>query len=97
MFFAELLTEARLELLDAWRGDIAAYAMIGMGTALLIHSLHKRGKHRPYTHRLSDQHRSERSLKKTFSPSVIFEMQLFPMYITLPRTVITTAQEGVII
>ena len=51
MFFAELLTEARLELLDAWRGDIAAYAMIGMGTALLIHSLHKRWKHRPYTHR----------------------------------------------
>ncbi len=51
LLFAELLTEARLEWLEAWRGDIAAYAMIGMGAALLLHSFHKRWKHRPHVHR----------------------------------------------
>lgn len=51
LLFAGLLTEARLEWLEAWRGDIAAYAMIGMGAALLLHSLHKRWKHHPHAHR----------------------------------------------
>ena len=51
MLFAELLTRARLEWLEAWRGDIAAYAMIGMGAALLLHSLYGRWRHRPHAHR----------------------------------------------
>ena len=50
ILFAEILTESRLEWLEAWRGDIAAYAMIGMGAALILHSLHKRWKHRAETH-----------------------------------------------
>ena len=51
LLFAALLTEARLKWLESWRGDIAAYAMIGMGAALLLHSLHRRWKHRPHAHR----------------------------------------------
>ena len=51
LLFAELLTEARLGWIESWRGDIAAYAMIGMGAALLLHSLHRRLKNRPHTHR----------------------------------------------
>lgn len=51
LLFAELLTDSRLEWLETWRGDIAAYAMIGMGAALLLHSLHRRWKHRPHAHR----------------------------------------------
>ncbi len=49
--FAKLLTAAHFEWLEEWRGSIAAYAMIGMGAALLLHSLHKRWKHRPHEHR----------------------------------------------
>ncbi|MBR6471905.1 MAG: hypothetical protein IKS83_08920 [Victivallales bacterium] len=51
MLFAELLTRARLDWLETWRSDIAAYAMIGMGAALLLHSLYGRWKHRPRAHR----------------------------------------------
>ena len=50
MLFAELLTRTRLEWLEAWRSDIAAYAMIGMGAALLLHSLYGRWKHHPRSH-----------------------------------------------
>ena len=51
MLFADLLNRTRLEWLEEWRSDIAAYAMIGMGAALLLHSLYGRWRHRPHAHR----------------------------------------------
>ena len=51
LLFAEVLTQARLEWLESWRSSIAAYAMIGMGAALILHSLHRRWKHHPHMHR----------------------------------------------
>ncbi len=50
LLFAELLSAARLEWLEEWRGNIAAYAMIGMGGAMLLHSLHRRWRNRPRKH-----------------------------------------------
>ena len=50
LLFAGLLSEAHLEFIEAWRGDIAAYAMIGMGAAVLLHSLHRRLKNRRHAH-----------------------------------------------
>ncbi len=48
---AEFLTASRLEWVESCRGDLAAYAMIGMGGAILLHSLHRRWRDRPRTHR----------------------------------------------
>lgn len=50
LVFAEVLSEAQLEWLEAWRGDIAAYALMGMGAAIIIYSLRRRWKHRPHRH-----------------------------------------------
>ena len=44
LFAANLLSEAQFEWLETWRGDIAAYALIGMGAAVILHSLHRRWK-----------------------------------------------------
>jgi len=46
LFVADLLSESQFEWLETWRGDIAAYALIGMGAAVILHSLHQRWKHR---------------------------------------------------
>ena len=46
LFAANLLSEAQFEWLETWRGNIAAYALIGMGAAVILHSLHRRWKHR---------------------------------------------------
>ncbi|MBO5201728.1 MAG: hypothetical protein J6C30_03250 [Lentisphaeria bacterium] len=46
LFAANLLSEAQFEWLETWRGDIAAYALIGMGAAVILHALHRRWKHR---------------------------------------------------
>ncbi len=51
LLFAELLTESRLEFLEEWRGNLAAYAMIGMGAAVLLHALYKRWRGKPYEHK----------------------------------------------
>ncbi len=50
LVFAEILSEAHLEWIEAWRGDIAAYALIGMGAAILLHALHSRWKKRMHQH-----------------------------------------------
>ncbi len=50
LLFAEVLSEAHLEWVEEWRGSIAAYALIGMGAAMLIYALRKRWKRRPHQH-----------------------------------------------
>ncbi len=50
LLFAEILSEAQLGWLEEWRGEIAAYALIGMGLAMLVYSLRKRWKNRPHHH-----------------------------------------------
>ncbi len=50
LIFAEVLSEARLGWLEEWRGEIAAYALIGMGAAMLLYALRKRWKKRPHHH-----------------------------------------------
>ena len=50
LLFAGLLSEAHLEWLEEYRGNIAAAALTGMGAALLLHALYARWKHRPHRH-----------------------------------------------
>lgn len=49
--FAQLLTRAHFEWLEEWRGNLAAYAMTGMGAAIVLHSLHQRWRNKPRMHR----------------------------------------------
>ena len=49
--FAHFLGEEHLAWLEAWRGDIAAYALIGIGAAILLHAVHARWRNRPQVHR----------------------------------------------
>lgn len=51
LLFAELLSEAKLEFVEEWRGDLAAYAMIGMGAAILLHALYRRFRKHRHEHR----------------------------------------------
>jgi threonine/homoserine/homoserine lactone efflux protein len=69
MLFADLLNRTRLEWLEEWRSDIAAYAMIGMGAALLLHSLYGRWRHRPRTH--SHVHADGTVVHHTHAPAEI--------------------------
>ncbi len=50
LLFAEILSEAQLGWLEEWRGQIAAYALIGMGAAMLLYSLRKLWKKRSHHH-----------------------------------------------
>jgi len=50
LLFAGILSAAKLEWLEEWRGNIAAYAMIGMGGAMLLHSFRRRWRNRPRKH-----------------------------------------------
>ena len=56
LFAANLLSEAQFEWLETWRGDIAAYALIGMGAAVILHSLHRRWKHRAEQQHIHNHH-----------------------------------------
>ena len=49
LFISDLLSETQFEWLETWRGDLAAYALIGMGAAVILHALHRRWKHRAET------------------------------------------------
>ncbi len=84
LLFAELLSEAQLEWVEAWRGDIAAYALVGMGAAILLHALYARWKKRPHehkhvhidgtvtTHRHDLEHDHARTDEKSLSYWVVF-------------------------
>ncbi|MDD4816442.1 MAG: hypothetical protein PHI85_00540 [Victivallaceae bacterium] len=51
MLFSELITKSQMVELENWRGGAAAWTMIAMGAALLLHSARKRWKQRPRLHR----------------------------------------------
>ncbi len=84
LLFAELLSEAQLEWVEAWRGDIAAYALVGVGAAILIHAFYARWKKCPHehkhvhldgtvtTHRHDLEHDHARNDEKSLSCWVVF-------------------------
>ena len=51
LLFAKFISEARLEWLEEWRGDIAAWALILMGAGIFLHALYCRWKNKPRVHR----------------------------------------------
>ena len=51
LLFAKFISEARLEWLEKWRGDIAAWALILMGAGIFLHALYCRWKNKPREHR----------------------------------------------
>ena len=50
VFAAHLLSESQFEWIEAWRGDIAAWALVGAGMAILLYALRCRLKKQPHAH-----------------------------------------------
>lgn len=68
IYLSNLLTEANLTIIEDHRGEVAAYLLIGLGTAYLVWALHKRFVHDVTPH----THPHEVPAGKSITPWIIF-------------------------
>lgn len=49
--FTQVISAAKIEWIEKWRGDLAAYSLIGLGAAMLVYALYNRWRKNPHSHK----------------------------------------------